>query len=164
MEILYKLTIHAEWQWRKRNPFRAARTENAARGRFLLKRIWSRMCFGETQRCRRPSTREAVTGRQTGDHLGNTKKPVGCLELQSTCRWSRCVWGRSRWGEGTPLHGGPRPKASVVLPLLGKYCCQVCVLRECNRKRHFNHNFFWLITIFKKALAHRHTKTEECNF
>ena len=34
------------------------------------------MCFGETQRCRRPSTQEAVTGRQTGDHLGNISMSV----------------------------------------------------------------------------------------
>lgn len=34
------------------------------------------MCFGETQRCRRPAMQEAVTGRQTGDHLGNISMSV----------------------------------------------------------------------------------------
>ena len=34
------------------------------------------MCFGEIQRCRRPATQEAVTSRQTGDHLGNRSMNV----------------------------------------------------------------------------------------
>ena len=65
-----------------------------------------------------------------------------------------CVREKQLGGKGTPLHGGPRPKPSVALPLLGSVCCQVCVLRECKGKRHFNHIFFFINHNFLKEHLH----------
>ena len=151
MEFCTQLTIHAEWQWRKEILSGLQGLRMLLRGDSCWNR-WSRMCFGETQRCRRPSTQEAVTGRQTGDHLGNISMSVWNCRVPAggpgVCE------GEAGGEERNPPSWRPRPKASVVLPLFGSVCYQVCVLRECNGKRHFNHNFFLINHHFLKEHLH----------
>ena len=87
---------------------------------------------------------EAVTGRQMGDHLGNISMSV--WNCRAPAGGPGVCEGKAGGGERNPARSPcswrPQTQGSVALPLLGSVSCQVCVLRECKGKRHFNHNFF----------------------
>lgn len=86
------------------------------------------MCFGEIQRCRRPATQEAVTSRQTGDHLGNRSMNVWNCRVPAggpgVCE------GEAGWGERNPPSWRPQTQAFCGASFAGKCLLSgVCVKR-----------------------------------
>ena len=133
------------------NLFRAARTENVAKRRFLLIQVVKDVLWGDSEI--QEACNAGSSDWQTGDHLGNISMSV--WNCRAPAGGTGVCEGEAGGGErnpppSAPAHGGPRPKASVALPLLGSVSCQVCVLRECKGKRRFNHNFFLINHNLKK--------------
>lgn len=70
------------------NLFRAARTENVAKRRFLLKQVVKDVLWGDSE-IQEACNAGSSDWQTDGGPFGKYKHE--CLELQSTCRWSRCV-------------------------------------------------------------------------